>query len=219
MIERWRNIKGYEGKYQISNTGKVKSLNYNNTGKEKIMQPGLNNRGVYTINLWKNNKAKGYGVGQLVAMHFLKKENEDDVVMHIGDKTNDSVNNLRYVSLAEAQYNKKKIKKKEIKLIDDIYTTGEIREQKKVAEQNGIKEHQLYKRLYEGWSLNEATTIPIARKERILNKKLYEYKGKLYSIKQLAEISGINESAFRKRLDRGWTIEDAVEIPLAKNNH
>ena len=218
MIERWRNVKGFEGKYQVSNTGKVKSLDYNNTGKEKILQPRLNKRGQYIINLWKNNKAKQFGVGQLVAMHFLKKQNEDDVVMHIGDKTNDNVNNLKYVSLAETMYNKKKEKKKQINIIDNIYTSGEIRKQKKKAKENGIKGHQLYKRLYEGWSLDEAVNIPMKRKERILNKQLYKYKGKLYSVKQLAEISGINESAFRKRLARRWSIEDAVEIPLAKNN-
>ena len=36
MREEWKDIKGYEGKYMVSNTGKVKSLNYNRTGKERI---------------------------------------------------------------------------------------------------------------------------------------------------------------------------------------
>ena len=218
MKEVWVDIQGYEGKYQISNTGKVKSLNYNNTNQEKMLQFRINNRGVYTVNLWKENKPKQFGVGQLVAMHFLQKDNEEDVVIHIGDKLNDNVDNLKYVSLAEAQYNKKVQKKKQVDSIDKLYSTGEIREKKMIAKQHGIKVHQLYKRLYEGWSIEEATTIPIERQERILSKQLYEYKGKWYSVKQLAKIAGIPENAFRKRLARRWTVEDGVEIPLAKNN-
>lgn len=216
MEEKWVDIQGYEGKYQISNTGKVKSLAYNNTNQEKMLQFRINNRGVYTVNLWKNNKAKQFGVGQLVAMHFLQKNNEEDVVIHIGDKLNDNVDNLKYVSLAEAQYNKKVQKKKQVDSIDKLYSTGEIREKKMIAEQHGIKVHQLYKRLYEGWSIEEATTIPIERQERILSKKLYEYKGKWYSVKQLAKINGINENAIYKRLQRRWSVEEAVETPLSK---
>ena len=218
MVEIWKDIEGYEGKYQVSNTGKVKSLTYNNTNQEKMLQFRINNRGVYTVNLWKENKPKQFGVGQLVAMHFLKKIDENDVVIHIGDKLNDNVDNLKYVSLAEAQYNKKVQKKKQVDVIDKIYTSGEIRKYKEIAKQNGINIHQLYKRLYEGWELEDAATIPIERKERILNKKLYEYNGKWYSVKQLAEIAGIPENAFRKRLERRWTVVDAVETPLAKNN-
>ena len=37
MQELWKDIKGYEGKYQVSNFGRVKSLNYNNTNQEKIL--------------------------------------------------------------------------------------------------------------------------------------------------------------------------------------
>ena len=38
MDEIWKDIKNYEGKYQISNLGKVKSLNYRQTGEEKILK-------------------------------------------------------------------------------------------------------------------------------------------------------------------------------------
>ena len=216
-MEIWKDIEGFENKYQISNKGHVKSLNYNNTNKEKILSPVLKRNGLYAINLWKNNKAKMFTVGQLVAMHFLKKENDDDVVMHIGDKTNDNVNNLKYVSLGEVIYNKKQNKKKQIDVIDKLYVSGGIKEKKKKAKANGIKEHQLYKRLYEGWSLDEAINIPIERKERILNKRIYNYNGKYYSIKQLSKIANISERTFRKRLARKWSIEEAVEIPLGKN--
>ena len=39
MREIWKDIKDYEGLYQVSNLGRIKSLNYNHTGKEKVMIP------------------------------------------------------------------------------------------------------------------------------------------------------------------------------------
>lgn len=44
MEEIWRDIKGYEGKYQVSNTGKAKSLNYKRTGQEKLLRPSSNEK-------------------------------------------------------------------------------------------------------------------------------------------------------------------------------
>lgn len=41
MKEIWKDIKGYEGLYQISNFGRIKSLNYKRTKKEKIMTPRI----------------------------------------------------------------------------------------------------------------------------------------------------------------------------------
>ena len=41
MIEEYRDIAGYEGIYQVSNYGNVKSLNYRGTGKENILKPRL----------------------------------------------------------------------------------------------------------------------------------------------------------------------------------
>lgn len=216
MIERWRNIEGFENKYQISNTGKVKSLKYNNTNKEKLMQPRINKRGIYTVNLWKNNKAYQYSVALLVARHFLKKKDEKDVVIHIGDKFDDNVKNLKYVSKSEARW-KERHKEAKNEQLERIYTSGQIREYKKIAEKNGISIHQLYKRLYEGWEIEDASMISIKRKEHILKKKLYKYQGELYSINQLAKMSnGISESALRKRIARKWSIDEAINIPLNK---
>lgn len=57
-MEEWTDIKGYEGKYIISNTGKVVSLNYNNTGKPKESKLKINKYGYNEVKLSKNNKAK-----------------------------------------------------------------------------------------------------------------------------------------------------------------
>ena len=57
--EVWVDIIGYDGKYQLSNTGKVRSMNYNNTGKIKELKKKLNkSSGCYEVKLSKNNIAK-----------------------------------------------------------------------------------------------------------------------------------------------------------------
>ena len=70
MEEIWKDIKGYEGLYQVSNLGRVRSLGHhirqrNNSKKlckGQILKPYLNNKGkgYYIIGLSKNNKRKCY---------------------------------------------------------------------------------------------------------------------------------------------------------------
>ena len=45
MEEIWKDISGYEGLYQVSNLGNVKSLNYRRNGKERILKPGTDKDG------------------------------------------------------------------------------------------------------------------------------------------------------------------------------
>lgn len=85
MEEEWKDIEGFEGLYQISNFGRVKSLNYRRTGKERILKPYKNNCGCATVLLTKNNKASTYSVEKLVKEHFMehtpsytKKETKSD---------------------------------------------------------------------------------------------------------------------------------------------
>lgn len=54
MKEIWKDIEGYEGQYQVSNLGRVKSLNYNRTGIEKILQLSLCKNGYYEFKTYKN---------------------------------------------------------------------------------------------------------------------------------------------------------------------
>ena len=72
MTEEWRDIKGYEGLYQVSNLGRVKSLNYNRTRKEKILKPAKNKVGYLQVVLYKNKNDKHYTIHQLVAKTFLE---------------------------------------------------------------------------------------------------------------------------------------------------
>ena len=55
MQEIWKDIVGYEGLYQVSNLGNVRSLNYNHTGKMKLMKTVLV-KGYYKVKLFDSNR-------------------------------------------------------------------------------------------------------------------------------------------------------------------
>ena len=68
--EVWKPIPGYEGLYQVSDLGRVKSLNYNHTGKEQILSPGKRGGGYMFVNLCKDGKVKKFLVHRLVWIAF-----------------------------------------------------------------------------------------------------------------------------------------------------
>lgn len=92
--EIWKDVKDYEGLYQVSNLGRVRSLKFE---KERILKPGINGRGYFYVNLWKNGEYKQYRVHRLVAQAFLTNSNNLPEVNHRDeDKTNNKVENLEW---------------------------------------------------------------------------------------------------------------------------
>jgi len=67
-MEIWRDIEGYEGLYQVSNLGRVRSLKKN----KMIMKPFVNEEGYLRITLLKDRKKNNLRVHRLVAKLFLK---------------------------------------------------------------------------------------------------------------------------------------------------
>jgi hypothetical protein len=99
MIEIWRDIKGYEGLYQISNLGRVKSLYFK---KELILKPSINSKGYCSIVLYNNSK-RTVTVHSLVAKTFLDNPNNLPMVNHKDEiKTNNKVDNLEW---CDVRYN------------------------------------------------------------------------------------------------------------------
>ena len=99
--EIWCDVVGYEGVYQISNTGKVKSL-YLRTGsaevaRDLIMTPTDNGNGYLIVGFKLNGKRKNRYVHDLVAECFISKRPKGFVVNHIDhNKKNNNVENLEW---------------------------------------------------------------------------------------------------------------------------
>ena len=106
MQEIWKDIKNYEGLYQVSNLGRIKSLNrysYNSVGKynkkifERILKQAIAKPGYYVINLTKNGKQKTYRIHRLVAETFIPNPNNYPMINHIDcNKLNNKVENLEW---------------------------------------------------------------------------------------------------------------------------
>ena len=116
MEEIWKDIKGYEGLYQVSNYGRIKSLerekySYNYKAKkeikmiikEKILKPYLNKKTYYQISLCKSKNKKKYSIHQLVAQAFIPNPNKYEMLNHKDENgLNNNVNNLEW---CDAKYN------------------------------------------------------------------------------------------------------------------
>jgi hypothetical protein len=97
MKEIFKDIQGFEGLYQVSNLGNVKSLNYNHTGKEKILKPAKNNKGYLMVNLYKEGKQKTCKIHRLVAQSFIENPQNLPQVNHKNEiKTDNASSNLEW---------------------------------------------------------------------------------------------------------------------------
>ncbi|WP_339008567.1 NUMOD4 motif-containing HNH endonuclease [Fusobacterium varium] len=122
-MEIWKDIKGYEGLYQVSNFGRVKSLerfkqNHSKLQRvpEKIKSAKKNLEGYLSVDLYKNNIQKTVRVHRLVAEAFIENSLNKETVNHIdGDKSNNCVGNLEWATYREQNihFYKKKLKSRE----------------------------------------------------------------------------------------------------------
>ena len=106
-MEEWRDIEGYEGLYQVSNEGRVKSLERSyterngrkatHTLKERILRPSKNSKKYCSVMLSKNGSEKRYLVHRLVAQAFVPNPNDYPAVNHKDENPkNNKVENLEW---------------------------------------------------------------------------------------------------------------------------
>jgi DNA invertase Pin-like site-specific DNA recombinase len=112
MDETWRDILGYEGLYQISDLGNVRSLDRKKrNGKDgkgfyilkgRVLTLVNSKKGYKVVTLYKDGKQKVKEVHRLIAEAFIPNEENKPQVNHInGDKTDNSLNNLEWVTVSE----------------------------------------------------------------------------------------------------------------------
>lgn len=164
MKEIWKDIKGFEGRYRISNTGKVYSMPRSGSGGHKGMylKPKPHSAGYRYVSLKCNGREKGKSIHRLVAEHFIPNPASKPQVNHKdGDKTNNHVSNLEWCTMSEnikhsfdngfhkppdnVGQNNSKAKLKTVDVInirDDSPKT--FKERKAVADKHGVSEATIW---------------------------------------------------------------------------
>ena len=98
MSEIFKDIPGYEGMYQVSDLGNVKSLIF---GKERILKETLSSSGYKMVGLFKDTKLNGFSIHQLIAVTFLNHtaNGHNLIVDHINNnKLDNRLENLQIIS-------------------------------------------------------------------------------------------------------------------------
>ncbi len=105
MVEElWKPVSGYEGLYEVSNHGRMRSL-ARNTTSGKILSPVFTWQGYARVHLWKNGKAKYHAVHRIVAEAFIPNPEGKPMVNHIDEnKSNNHAGNLEWVTHIENCY-------------------------------------------------------------------------------------------------------------------
>lgn len=97
MVEIWKGIDGYIGKYEVSNFGRIRSLNYRKSGQPKERVLEKTSKGYYAVDLCQNGNRKKHKVARLVAAAFVPNKYGLPEVNHKDeDKTNDRADNLEW---------------------------------------------------------------------------------------------------------------------------
>ena len=102
-IEVWKDIPGFEGRYQASNLGRIRSIQDNHGKyKEQIRSTWISSKGYKYVQLFIKNKRHNVSVHHAVASAFIPNPDNKPTVNHIdGNKQNNRVDNLEWVTYSE----------------------------------------------------------------------------------------------------------------------
>lgn len=176
-VEEWKPVVGFEGLYEVSNMGRVRSLGRevdNGRGcyfkKGRILKQRINKNGRLQVSLFKNGKVYTKHTHCLVALSFIGERPNGFDVCHIdGDCTNNKLSNIRYDTVSQNmidiyRHGRKvgggKLSIEQVLEIRRLYATGNYK-QRELAEKFNTRQtniSQIITRKYFSW-LNDDGTI------------------------------------------------------------
>ena len=163
MEELWKDIEDFEGKYKVSTSGQVMSMNYNNTGKPKMLKPKANKQGYLEVTLNKNDKHCYKVVNRLVFETFMgiKLGRNDVLVNKDGNKQNTALSNLELITRGKRQeisYDLGARYAPRYNFYGEMVTTKEL---SKII---GINPDVIRRRIgVLNWGIEEAAEVPLAK--------------------------------------------------------
>lgn len=193
MIEEWKDIKGFEGYYQISNLGRVKSVERYSAQKhlikEKLLNIHHNNSGYCDISLYIDGVRYHRKVHRLVAEAFIPNPNNLPEVDHIDtNKDNNCVDNLRWVTHSENHLNPLTVqKKREINLGKKLSQATIEKISKRISVyKDGFKlaTFQSYKDLEKNSKNIFGMTLWSEYVRKVINGKMKDYHGYIFILEE-----------------------------------
>ena len=165
MNEIWKDVVGYEGKYQVSNLGRVKSLNYRGTGQERILKQMFNTSGYLQVGLYKDGKSKLHMTHKLVAEAFIENPDSKSRISHINTlRADNRVENLCWASQKEICNNATAKGRPRGRKTTQVFCDGTVFDSiAKCAEHYGVSKATMY-----NW-LNGTSPMPYDLHKKGLN--------------------------------------------------
>lgn len=166
QLETWRPVVGYEGKYEVSDLGRVRSLDYNNTGTVVVLKQRKLWSGYMKVSLFRKQRIQCTTAHQLVAKAFIGPPMGKQVNHKDGNKTNNALSNLEYLTCSENNLHALRI---------GLHPRGQDRPRAKLTDEGVREVWRLYKSGITGAEIARKFLVSDALIRAILKGKTWKH--------------------------------------------